>query len=149
MIYSIDQILKINEIFHDVEAVDYYHPDIMKYESIHWQKIGEKIIKNKKKPITILDIGTGKGFVPLQIGRFLTQKDLLFLSDISSNLFNECRKNLEKESKLYRSKFIKCDGKIYNLEPNTIDIISVLHHIPNFSNFFKEINKLLKKKDIL
>ena len=38
---SDDLILKINEIYHDVEGNSYFHPDIIKYESFRWKKIGK------------------------------------------------------------------------------------------------------------
>jgi len=148
MKYPIELVLKVNEIFHDVEGSDYYHSDIIKYESIRWQKIGKQFIANNTKKINLLDIGSGTGFVPLQIGRFLKNKDLVVCSDLSEILLNVCKKKISKKGFKCKFSFLKIDGKSYNLESekfNYITLNSVLHHIPNFSTFFKEINRMLKK----
>ena len=94
-----------------------------------------------------MDVGSGTGLVPLQIGKFLKEGDLLICSDISAEILNICKKNLAKNNLKCQTKFLKIDGKKYEIKSESINFItlnSVLHHIPNFSTFFKELNRILK-----
>jgi ubiquinone/menaquinone biosynthesis C-methylase UbiE len=148
MKYPVELVLQVNEIFHDIEGSDYYHIDIVLYESSRWKKFGSSYLLNKSKGLKIMDIGTGTGFVPSQIGNSLKENDLLICSDISTNILNVCKKNLSEKNYNCKLEFLKINGKKYDLESNSLDFItlnSVLHHIPNFSVFFEEINRLLKK----
>ena len=146
MKYSIDFVLKVNETFHNMEGNKYYHPECVQTETHRWQKIGKLIGKNPDKK-NILDVGSGLGFVPLQIAPYLKEKDLLICSDISSNLLEICEKKIAEKRFKCSLDYLKLDGKNFNIESNKLDYItlnSVLHHIPNFNTFFKEINRILK-----
>ncbi|MGB2879166.1 MAG: class I SAM-dependent methyltransferase [Candidatus Omnitrophota bacterium] len=149
MKYSIEFVLKVNEIYHDIEESEYEekHPEIFQNEPSRWQKIGTAFIANNPEKICLLDIGSGTGFVPIQIGNFLKKGDLFVCSDISANILNACKANISDEKFKCHFKYLKLDGKKIDLESNTFDYItlnSVLHHIPDLPIFFKEINKLLK-----
>ena len=61
MNYTTDFVLKVNEIFHDVEGIEYCHPECVKIETHRWQYVG-KLIENKRQSVLILDIGSGTGF---------------------------------------------------------------------------------------
>lgn len=126
---------------------DFRHPEIFKYESTRWKGVARKFIANESKKITILDVGTGTGFVPLQIAEFLKRNDVFICSDISRNVLEVCHKKVT-------SRKFDCDFSYINkhvdqlsLKQNSVDYItlnSVLHHIPNLSRTFEKINKLLK-----
>jgi len=149
MKFTTEFVLKLNEIYHDVEKSEYEnkHPEIFEHEVIRWRKISKLFFANNNKKICLLDIGSGTGFVPLQIGEFLKRGDLLVCSDLSSKILNICKKNLSDKNFKCNIEYLKLKGMIINLESNVFDYItlnSVLHHIPDFLTFFKEINRLLK-----
>ena len=146
MKYSVDFVLKVNEVFHNIEGDEYSHPECVHTETRRWQKIGKLIGKNPEKKI-ILDIGSGLGFIPLQIAPYLKETDLFICSDLSSNLLEICRERIIEKKFRCSSNFLKVDGKRYKIESNKLDYItlnSVLHHIPNFETFFKEVDRMLK-----
>lgn len=149
MNYSEEFILKVNEIYHDVEASEYEnkHPEIFQDEVKRWQEIGKKYFKNNFNKITLLDIGSGTGFVPMQIAKYLKEEDIIICSEIAANILEVCKKNISKEKIICNFQFLKIDGKHYNIETKTVDYVtinSVLHHMPNLLTFFKEIDSLLK-----
>ena len=142
-------VLKINEIYHDIEEKVYekIHPEIFIHEVTRWDDFSREYLDNKVEQITLLDIGSGTGFVPLQVGKYMKRGDLLICSDISINMLNACKENILKRSFECDTIFIKTDGKQYDLEDNYCDFItlnSVLHHIPETISFLREINRMLK-----
>jgi len=149
MSYSSEFVLKVNEVYHDVEGSDYQdkHPEVFKDEIDRWQKIGQKFLIGYFNQIRILDIGSGTGFVPLQICSFLKKEDTFVCSDISQNILDVCQKNVLENNFPCQTIFKKFDGKSFLLDSNQFDFItlnSVLHHIPDFQPFLKEVNRLLK-----
>jgi len=154
MKYPVEFVLKLNEIYHDVEEREYEnrHLDMFESEVVRWQKIGRLFIANNFKKICLLDIGSGTGFVPLQIAAFLKKGDLFTCSDISANILDVCKNRILNEKFNCEFDYMKLDGKRINLESNSFGYItmnSVLHHIPDFSTFFKEINRVLKTGGLL
>ncbi len=149
MKYSIDFVLKVNEIYHDVEEDEYEkkHPDIFREEVLRWQRIGGDYIENERKTISLLDIGSGTGFVPLQVGGLLKKNDLFICSDISKNILAVCKKNISGKSFNCKFNYLKLNGLAISLETGSVDCVTinaVLHHIPNLGDIFNEINRLLK-----
>lgn len=154
MKYNYDLVLKINEIYHDVEGQEYEkkHPEIFNDELVRWERAAKLFIANNQQKINLLDIGSGTGFVPLTIGNFLKEGDLFICSDVSSKILNVCRKNIENNKFACSFDYLKLDGRKINLESEKFDYItlnSVLHHIPNLSGFFEEVNRLLKVGGLL
>ena len=140
-------VIRVNELFHDFTNRDYekitYNEMLIK-EKERWDRT--KKFFNKKNPLHILDIGTGTGFVPLVIGKFLKVSDEFICTDVSKNMLE-----LTKEKFRCKFKFLKLDNSI-PLKRNSMDIItinSVLHHIPNTNSFLKEVDGILKKNGIL
>jgi ubiquinone/menaquinone biosynthesis C-methylase UbiE len=148
MRYPPELVLRVNKIFHDIDANQYAdeHPEIFVDEIARWCKIGQLFMSSNSEKVCLLDIGSGTGFVPLQIGQFLKKSDLLICSDVSANMLTVCKTNLD--SKLNCTiEYLLLDGVRINLMSNSLDYItlnSVLHHIPDFSVFFEEINRLMK-----
>ena len=142
-------VLQVNEIYHDVEGLEYdkKHKDILQDEKKRWKNISNKYFANNRDKINILDIGTGTGFVPLQIGDDLKKEDLFVCSDISGSMLAICNEKIDKKNFKCKFEFLKLNGNEIELESKKFDYItlnSVLHHIPEFAVFFKEINRLLK-----
>jgi len=141
-------VLRINEIYHDVEGQIYHgkHPEILEDEKNTWAKLGD-FIRPDGKSFHLLDVGTGTGFVPLQVGKKLRSRDVLLCADLSHKMLEACRENLDKEKLLCRMEFLKItEGKIprADLSVDAITINAVLHHIPELGSFFQEMDRLLK-----
>ncbi|MDP1620684.1 MAG: class I SAM-dependent methyltransferase, partial [bacterium] len=154
MLHQDKLVLRINELFHDFEQADYdkKHADIFIGETGRWKNIGKTMLKNKTSPISILDIGCGTGFVPMQICNLLQAQDTFICSDISEKMLEVCKEKIAQQKFLCDFKFIKSDGFSLSPHDESMDIItmnSVLHHIPDFAPFFNEINRLLKVNGLL
>jgi ubiquinone/menaquinone biosynthesis C-methylase UbiE len=143
-------IKKINRVFHDEEAIlyDQRHPEILK-EKDNWQVFCQRHLKQLPRPTTVLDIGTGTGFVPSILAEYLTPYDKVICTDISSKMLNRAREKLENFSCQFD--YIETDCEKIPLADSTIDLITVnstLHHLPDYYNFFKEVDRLLKPKGV-
>jgi len=141
-------IKKINRIFHDEEAIfyDQRHPEILR-EKNNWQNFCQKYLKQLSRPIIILDMGSGTGFVPNILAKHLTSKDKIICTDISSKMLDRAREKLEKFSCQFE--FIETDCGEMSLPDSAVDLITVnstLHHLPDYYNSLKEIDRLLKPK---
>lgn len=152
--YSKEFILKVNEIYHDIEGKEYQnkHPEIFQDEASRWREIGNGFLNEKKNKQIILDLGTGTGFVPLNIAKFLKENDLFICSDISMNILDICMHNIKHQNFKCNFKFVKLDGKKIPLPSDSVNCItlnSVLHHIPDFDDFFKEVNRILQTNGYL
>lgn len=146
-------VIKVNEIFHDVEAEVYSerHPEILVDEVERWEEIAKKYLI-RDSPITIFDVGTGTGFVPLVIAPFLKKEDSIICSDVSSAMLEICKKELERRHFKCGFRFIKSKGDLNSMKDESIDIItmnSILHHIPNVDEFCVQISSILSKGSIL
>ena len=148
MDYPIDLVLRVNEIYHDVEGQDYEerHPEIFAGEAARWKAIGQSLLAGNSSKIRVLDVGSGTGFVPLQIGPFLNKDDQLICSDVSANMLRVCEAALSHRFE-FSIEYLKLDGKTIDLASDSLDYVtlnSVLHHVPDLSIFFKEIDRLMK-----
>lgn len=147
-----DLIVKVNEFYHDVEAVSYEesHPEIYSYEMKSWKGLFKSVRRQfNLDSITILDVGTGVGFVPMAISSEITKKDKLIISDISDVMLRKAVSNLSN----YPIP-IKClKTETYEeIRSDSVDIItmnSVLHHIPDVEKLFRNFNRILKTGGIL
>jgi len=97
MKYSNRLVLKVNEIFHDVESnhYKYKHPEIFKRERDRWKR---NVIPLIVGTTMILDIGTGTGFVPNTICSRLNKKDAFICSDISKEMLEICKRYIYWET---------------------------------------------------
>lgn len=146
--YPTEFVLRVNEIYHDLEGYEYEnkHPEIFEDEVVRWQEIGKKLFLNRRQKNRVLDIGSGTGFVPLQIARYLKRGDIITCTDISANKLEICKKSIEAQKFECDFDFVKLDGKCIPLNSRGFDYItmnSVLHHIPDFGPFFVEVDRLL------
>jgi ubiquinone/menaquinone biosynthesis C-methylase UbiE len=146
-------ILRINELYHDFENRLYNqrHPNLFQLETNRWNKIAVKYIW-KDTPVTCLDYGTGTGFVPKIIGLGLKSSDKLICTDLSQEMLNVCEKDLKMLSLDCETTFLKSNGKNIAVPDGSVDILtinSVLHHLPDISEFFKESSRVLKHNGLL
>lgn len=145
-------VLRVNELFHDISKNDYDNKtnlDMLAKEADRWARAGNFL--QYKKPVLLLDIGTGAGFVPLVICRFLKESDRFICSDISQEMLKLAEKKLKKKKFRCKFRFLKLEKHI-PLRDNSIDIVtinSVLHHIPDTEYFLNEVDRVLKKDGII
>ncbi len=142
-------ILALNEIYHDLENQAYTakHPDIFEDEISRWRRLASTALAGHRSPFNILDIGSGTGFVPLQLQEWLRPDDMLTCSDISTGMLNACKDNLKKSRLDYSLTFLKLDGGQVGLPDQSQDLITlnaVLHHLPKPEFVCQEIDRLLK-----
>ena len=141
--------LRVNELFHDIEGKEYQnkHNDIFTGEYDRWKTTSKSYFADYQTPFTVLDIGTGTGFIPLTTAEFLSLDDTFICSDISKEMLSIAEKNIATKHFQCQFEFLKLDGKKIDLENESVSIItmnSVLHHIPNLEQFCGQLNQLLK-----
>ena len=142
-----DFVAKVNEIYHDVTAETYAksHPEIFIDEVNRWRRIAKNHLVTEH-PVTILDVGTGSGFVPLTIGPFLKKEDTVICSDISSGMLSMCRKEIAKRQFDCEFRFVRLNGDLTSVIPEPVDFVtlnSVLHHVANIGEFCSQISDAL------
>jgi len=145
-----EMVISINVAYHDIEATQYdtSHPEIFVAESTSWQKLIEPIIVKLRKQstaLTVLDIGTGTGFVPITISPFLCSSDTVILSDVSSEMLEKAEQGLASKAFIkHRLLTIAGYGPVPSSSVDLITINSVLHHIPEPKKLFAEVDRMLK-----
>ncbi|MGE5608969.1 MAG: class I SAM-dependent methyltransferase [Bacillota bacterium] len=149
MTYPKELVLRVNEIYHDVEEAEYQnrHPEIFEHEAARWRRLGERFLAGHPEPMQVLDIGCGTGFVGLQLGGYLRSGDKLICADLSAKMLEVCRQNIGAKGFACPCEYRKLDGVRIPLEEGTCDIVtmnSVLHHVPDFGSFLGEIDRVIK-----
>ncbi len=141
-----DKVKAINEIYHDLEA-EYYvhrHPEIYTDEKVTWEYIGENFLRAKKE-LVVLDIGTGAGFVPLCVSRYLKENDKIICTDLSDKMLKVAQTQMSGLGKI-RKEFIKADALAMAKTGLKVDVItmnSVLHHIPDYEVVLPQLARLI------
>jgi len=155
-VYPEKLVLRVNELYHDFTSEQYQHshPEIFEHEKERWERIAKQFL-NLSRSTTIADIGTGTGFVPLQLAKFLRKEDTFICSDISKGILEVARQIIKKQNFQCKFKFVKIENQVpYRLpfETRSIDIVtmnSVLHHVRNTDAFLDEIDRILKPNGLL
>lgn len=142
-------ILKLNEIYHDLEhaAYDGKHPDILEVEVPRWRKVGLENLAGPRPAMDILDIGSGTGFVPLQLLDWLGPEDRLTCSDVSAVMLENCKANLMGAGLRADLRLLKLGGSTFDLPDHSQDLITVnavMHHLPKPAETCLEIDRILR-----
>ena len=143
-------IKKINQYFHDEEAVLYQgrHKVRIKNESLFYKDLFKEIFEKRKKSMKILDIGTGTGLV----ASALSGHGHYFLcTDISYNMLDRARKNLRMRSGTL-FEFTLCDAEALPFKPAVFDLITcnaAMHHFPSIDKFALELDRVLASNGML
>lgn len=148
MAYPKDLVIRVNEVYHDVEGRDYEntHPEIFIKGKKRWENVARDL-GAATEALRVLDVGSGTGFVPSTIAKFLGAKDTIICSDVSEGMLEICKENFTSEKFKPKFEFVKLDGTKIPLDSGSIDYAlmnSVLHHIPNWDEFFAEIDRVMK-----
>lgn len=151
-----DLIKEINRIFYEVEAEDYdlRHPEIMEGDREWWDNAGGKYIKSmsEEKNISILDVGSGTGFVGDLLIKYLNKGDSFICYDLSPNMLAKASEKLMNKYPEATYRFLKGDAETLPFEDTSLDVITinaVLHHLPNYPSLLKEIDRVLKREGLL
>jgi ubiquinone/menaquinone biosynthesis C-methylase UbiE len=147
---------RVNELYHDFANLQYTcsHPEIFRQEKKRWER-NARLFLNSTAPITIVDVGTGTGFVPLTIARFLKKEDIFICTDISEGMLDVAKQHIHRQYPSREFRFIKIESKVpfrLPLETNLADVVtlnSVLHHIKDTNTFLREVGRVLKPNGLL
>jgi len=147
---------RVNELYHDLTYEQYasVHPEIFEREKERWRRITRQFL-NHAQPITVLDVGTGTGFVPNTIARLLGRDDIFICSDISKCMLSAAKKDLVGRKLPCKFRFVKIRSHVpYQLpfETAAVDMVtmnSVLHHVQETDAFLREIDRVLKPNGLL
>jgi ubiquinone/menaquinone biosynthesis C-methylase UbiE len=146
-------VVRVNEVYHDVEKgeYEYKHPEIFAEERARWRRVAERFIASSQ-PLRVLDVGSGTGFVPLQIAEFLKEGDLLVCGDVSEQMVEVCRSNLARRDRACTCEFVKLDGRTLPWDAGAFDRVtmnSVAHHVPDLAGFFGQADRVLAAGGLL
>jgi len=146
---------RVNMAFSEEEAEIYddRHPEILIEEVDRWKEFGHFVARTfGDKKITILDIGTGTGFVPSIILPLVGEGNRFICTDISARMLEIAREKLSKSR--YQTEIIYKVGDIESLHfgDGSIDVItinSVLHHLPRPHRFLQRVDGVLKEDGVV
>lgn len=155
--YKASKLVKeINRIYHEIEAQDYdsRHPEIIEGDVKWWRALGEKFIKplSKSKNISLLDVGSGTGFVGNISLEYTKSKDMFVCYDLSYNMLNKAREKLKNSFPDKKEFFLNGDAELLPFKDGSFNIITinaVIHHLPNYKSLLGEIDRILRKGGIL
>ena len=130
---------------------------ILRYERSNWSNLTKLVFpllrgKDRKNGLTLVDIGSGTGFIPTMLLEYLSSQDILICNDISEKMLGVTRRKLDdlgcKAKVMYKVGDIESlDLSDYDVDLFTVN--STLHHLPNLDNFFGQVKRYLKKGGIL
>jgi ubiquinone/menaquinone biosynthesis C-methylase UbiE len=136
----------VNRIFHDIEADQYKdnHPEIYIEEFYKWNDIGMKYFV-RDEPITVLDVGTGAGFVAGIVALYMKPTDNLICTDISQKMLDVAQDNLKQTAP--RKEYFRADAAKVAQVYDDVDIVtmnSVLHHLPDYDTVLEGLAKVIR-----
>lgn len=143
-----DLVRRVNVVYHDVEGAAYQnlHPEIFAGEAERWNRLADRYLRLAGESVVVLDIGCGTGFVGMQIGTALQATDRLICADVSAVMLKVAQSNLRPLP--CPLEFIQLsDGKL-PFTDSSCDVVtmnSTLHHVPNLSEFFHELGRVLRR----
>ncbi|MCL5090751.1 MAG: methyltransferase domain-containing protein, partial [Patescibacteria group bacterium] len=145
---------KINQIFYDVEAKSYdrRHPEIGEGDRNWWKNFAQKHLTPHSKPLKILDLGSGTGFVAEVLGQYLNKNDEFSCLDISPKMLKMAQEKIKEMQLKAKFNFLINNTEKLPFKAKNFDIItinSVIHHLVNPEETFAEINRVLKDKGIV
>ena len=149
MRYPPELVLRVNEVFHDVEGADYagVHPEIFAGAAGRWDEIARAEIAPRPRPLRIMDVGCGTGFVAQRLAPVLSDVDTIVCADLSQVMLDACRRTLTASGFACRFEFAKLHGRSLPEPDGSCDVVtmnSVLHHLPEPGAMLREVDRVLK-----
>ncbi|MFH1379701.1 MAG: class I SAM-dependent methyltransferase, partial [bacterium] len=146
-------IKEINQIIHDIEAVEYdaKHVEILEGDRAWWQALGSthltNLIRHTNARISLLDIGCGTGFVGDILSAYLRKGDTYAAYDYSLNMLNQSLHKFKKHTAVH-AVFINGDAEKLPFHDSQFDVITVnavLHHLPEYAACLREVDRVVRK----
>jgi ubiquinone/menaquinone biosynthesis C-methylase UbiE len=149
MRYTPELVLRVNEVFHDVEGAAYagVHPEIFAGEAARWDELAAAEIAPRPRPLRVLDVGCGTGFVAQRVAPVLSGDDAVVCADLSQAMLDACRRTLSAGGHACRFQYVKLDGRSLPERDGACDVVtmnSVLHHLPEPGAVLREVGRVLK-----
>lgn len=146
-------VLRVNEIFHDLEGEEYehIHPEIFEQERDRWNRMLDRHLP-QGQPLTVLDLGTGTGFVGEHLLARMSTDSRLICADISAVMLDVSRKRLQSLFPHHTIDILKMQDERIPAPDASMDVVtmnSVLHHIPDSDAFLSEVMRVLKPGGLL
>ena len=140
-----------NKNKHYDQQISYFGSEfatVDKYELLPWQKshvdrIKKYLLGNNYKKKKLIDIGTGRGYVAIEMAK-------LGLDVIACDLTREALDNIarfKKEFKLKNIKLIECKAEKIPIKSESVDFVvanAILEHIPQEREAITEWSRILK-----
>lgn len=137
---------------HFKKQIEYFNKEFFldqKYSISEWQKsyiekIKKNVLSNDFKKKVLLDIGTGSGYVAIELAK-------LKIKVIACDLSSQSIKNLEMYKRKYKVKNLRtivCNAEKLPIKTSTVDYIisnALLEHLPNEEKAIAEWKRVLKK----
>lgn len=147
-------VLRVNELYHDLEGADYahIHPEIFEAEWRRWDALLRRFVTPMSRPVRCIDVGCGTGFVSEQLLPRLRGSDSLVCADISEAMLDVCRKKFAGNERNVAVETLKLHNESIGLPNASVDVVvlnSVLHHIPDSRLFLTELARILKPGGIV
>ncbi|TFH13072.1 class I SAM-dependent methyltransferase [Candidatus Bathyarchaeota archaeon] len=142
---------QVNVLFHDLTREEFQQSmdHRFSHEEDRWKRVASLFL-NVPESVTLLDIGTGTGFVPLSIADQLGCTDEFICSDISGGILEIAKRNIDARGFKNRFKYVKIESQVPYVLPfsdssmEAVMMNEVLHHINDTDTFLNEVDRVLK-----
>lgn len=149
-----DFVREVNLAYHEEESAVYsgQHPEIFREETGRWSGIAERIsaLRDSGRPLRILDVGVGTGFVPLSIGHELRSEDEVVMTDLSEAMLDVARSALSEIE--CKKTFMVSAAKNLDFTEDSFDAVtmnSVLHHLPDGIEVLTSLSATLRSGGLI
>jgi SAM-dependent methyltransferase len=136
-----------NLAYHEAEAslYDASHPEILRCERTNWEVFSRRYLSNRNRPISVLDVGAGTGFVGSVLAEHLTSEDVYVGCDISREMLARLEDNMREATCAVLTVVAPADSLPFSgASFDVIVINSALHHVLDPIAALHEISRVLK-----
>lgn len=140
----------LNEIFYDVEAAQYdaRHPEVIEGDADWWRSRAARLVAALRaaapgRPLAVLDLGSGTGFVAGLLGDVLAPGDQLFALDQSAGMLAHARPRLAAAG----GAGVRGDAAALPFAAAGFDLVAVnsfLHHVYDPAAVLAEVDRVLR-----
>ncbi|WP_431704720.1 class I SAM-dependent methyltransferase [Geminocystis sp. CENA526] len=137
-----DRILEPEVMDNDIEALEYDQMDFTEVNT-DFALLASTLASETAK---VLDIGTGTARIPIILAD-LQPKWHIIAVDLAESMLKLAQTNIEKAQKSSQITLSLLDGKKMSYGDNIFDLVmsnSLVHHIPNPMDLFREIDRVVK-----
>ena len=147
-------VLRVNEVFHDMEGAAYgnVHPEIFESERRRWERLLDAYVAGHAGAFRCVDLGCGTAFVSELLLRRLRGGDSLVCADVSDTMLGICGGKFSGNGGGVALETLKLRDETIGLPDASADVVamnSVLHHVPDARRLLEEIARVLKPGGVL